>query len=312
VVKTVICKYAKGLIEMTKKNKIISYVVITVLVLIAIIMSAKLYFIIDRQNDELKEYNSQNETHQPAITAPTSPPMQTTPIENPPETTTIEIETQATEPVTLPKENLDIPTLPDGFVYITDVIPNLIIDIRYHSSNNFIGKRVDNYLAPVAISNYEAANALKIANDILNEQGYAIKIFDAYRPLSAEEHFMRWVSDESDVFTKELFYPNVAKNQLITEGYIAKGTSHTWGSAIDLTLVCIVAGEELDMGTDFDFFDPASHHGSLLITDVQANNRLNLRNAMEQAGFRAYSKEWWHYTLINDPLRGIHFDFPVE
>ena len=205
-----------------------------------------------------------------------------------------------------------IKTLPNGFVYVTDVVPDVILEILYYSTYNFLGTRADCYLSPVAILSEQAAAALKQASGNLREQGYVIKIFDSYRPQGAVDHFMRWAKDGSDVLTKEYFYPDVEKSRLITDGYIAERSSHSRGSTVDLTIVDMRTGKELDMGSPFDFFGPVSHHEASLITDEQANNRSVLKNAMENAGFKPYSEEWWHYTLIDEPFPDMYFDFPVR
>jgi D-alanyl-D-alanine dipeptidase len=202
--------------------------------------------------------------------------------------------------------------LPDGFVYLTDIVPDVVLEIRYFSSFNFIGTRVDYYQAPTAIISEQAAAALKQVSDYLRPQGYILKIFDAYRPQGAVDHFMRWIQDENDAAMKPWFFPDITKNRLVPEGYIASRCSHSRGSAVDLTLISMQTGRELDMGSPFDFFGPISHHGSDLVTEEQANNRLILRSAMERAGFRAYHAEWWHYTLINEPFPDTYFTFPVR
>lgn len=206
----------------------------------------------------------------------------------------------------------DASALPDGFVYVADTVPDTILEIRYYSTYNFVGARVDDYLSPVAILTEDAADALKLASDDLRAQGYAIKVFDAYRPQGAVDHFVRWASDADDVLTKAYFYPDIAKDRIIPDGYIMERSGHSRGSTVDLTLVDMLTGRELDMGTPFDFFGPASHHGSGLVTEEQANNRLILKNAMEKAGFRAYDEEWWHYTLDSEPYPDTFFAFPVQ
>jgi len=206
----------------------------------------------------------------------------------------------------------DAAGLPDGFVYVTDVVPDVILEIRYYSTYNFLGVRVDDYLSPVAIMTEQAAAALKQASDGLREQGYAVKVFDVYRPQGAVDHFVRWAEDVNDVLTKEYFYPDVEKNRLFIDGYIAARSGHSRGSTIDLTIIDMRTGKEVDMGTPFDFFGLASHHGTNLITDEQARNRLILKNAMESAGFRRYDEEWWHYTLNDEPFPDTYFKFPVK
>ncbi len=201
--------------------------------------------------------------------------------------------------------------LPKGFVYVTDVVTDVLLDIRYYSSYNFIGTRIDGYKAPAAILTEEAAGALKKAGDELRTQGYILKIYDAYRPQAAVDHFVRWAKDTADTKMKAIFYPDVKKSNLFKQGYIATKSGHSRGSTVDLTLVDIKTGKELDMGSPFDLFGPISHHGAGGITPEQAKNRELLKNAMVANGFKFYKEEWWHYTLVNEPYPKTFFDFPV-
>ncbi|MCL2065292.1 MAG: M15 family metallopeptidase [Candidatus Cloacimonetes bacterium] len=209
-------------------------------------------------------------------------------------------------------ETLHLNQLPEGFVYVTDIVPDVILEIRYFSTYNFIGSRIDGYLSPIAIISHEAALALKQANDELRELGYALKVFDAFRPQTAVNHFVRWAIDENDIKTKAFFYPDIDKSRLFPEGYIAERSGHSRGSTIDLTLIDMKSGKELDMGSPFDFFGLESHHDTTLITEEQTQNRLILKNAMIKAGFRPYDEEWWHYTLENEPFPDTYFDFLVK
>ena len=202
--------------------------------------------------------------------------------------------------------------LPEGFVYVTDVIPTALLEIRYFSEDNFVGAVIDGYHAPKAILTIEAAQALKKAADLLYEQGYYIKIFDAYRPQRAVDHFIRWAKDLNDTKMKEKYYPALDKSVLFELGYIAEKSGHSRGSTVDLTLVDISTGEELDMGSGFDFFGEISNHGTDLITEEQEENRNILRDAMVAAGFEVYPEEWWHYKLKDEPYPDTYFDFPVE
>ncbi|MGB4494792.1 MAG: M15 family metallopeptidase, partial [Limnochordia bacterium] len=202
--------------------------------------------------------------------------------------------------------------LPEGFVYVKDVIPTARLDIRYYTGYNFVGTRINGYNAPVAILTREAAEALKKAADILDEQGYYIKIFDAYRPVRAVEHFVLWAQDLEDQKMKAEFYPDVDKALLFDLGYIALRSGHSRGSVVDLTLVYKDTLDEVDMGSSFDFFGPISHHGTDLITPEQEANRNILRDAMVAAGFEPYPEEWWHYRLIDEPYTDQYFDFPVD
>lgn len=202
--------------------------------------------------------------------------------------------------------------LPEGFVYVHEVIETAQLDVRYYGENNFVGTRIDGYEKPVAILTEEAAAALKKAADSLEEQGYYIKIFDAYRPQRAVDHFIRWAKDLDDVKMKEQFYPEVDKPKLFELGYIAEKSGHSRGSTVDLTLVDIETNEELDMGSGFDFFGSISNHGTDLITPEQERNRNILRDAMVAAGFKIYPEEWWHYTLEDEPYPDTYFNFPVK
>ncbi|MDR1944290.1 MAG: M15 family metallopeptidase [Synergistaceae bacterium] len=202
--------------------------------------------------------------------------------------------------------------LPEGFVYVTDIIPDAILDIRYYGADNFVGERIDSYNAPVAILSREAALALKKASDALNEQGYTIKVFDGYRPASAVAHFVRWAGDPGDTRRKAIHYPDVDKADVFKLGYVARKSGHSRGATVDLTIVDSATGEEADMGAIFDFFGPISAPSSRLVTPEQRKNRDILRNAMTASGFKPLSTEWWHFTLKNEPFPETYFDFPVE
>jgi D-alanyl-D-alanine dipeptidase len=203
-------------------------------------------------------------------------------------------------------------TVPTGFVDLQNVLPDLILDIRYFGSDNFIGKPIDGYLAPKALLSEEAALALALVNREANSMGFQLKIFDAYRPQTAVNHFVRWASDIDDTLMKARYYPDVDKKDLFALKYIAERSGHTRGSTIDLTLVDIITGDELDMGSSFDLFGEKSHHGSPLVNEQQSSNRMLLKELMLRHGFKHYPEEWWHYTLANEPYPDTYFDFPVE
>ena len=202
--------------------------------------------------------------------------------------------------------------LPEGFVYLDDVIPTAKFDIRYFGENNFVGERINGYNAPFAIMTAEAAEALKRVQADLLEKGYNLLIFDAYRPQKAVDHFKAWSQDASDTKMKEQYYPDLDKSRLFELGYIALKSGHSRGSTVDLTLIDLQTGEEMDMGASFDFFGEISHHGTDLISEEQAANRNILKEAMEKHGFAAYYKEWWHYTFKDEPYPSQYFDFDVE
>ena len=199
-----------------------------------------------------------------------------------------------------------------GFVLLTDVIPDALLEIRYFSTFNFVGERIDSYKAPVAYLTEETAFALKNASDDLKKQGYVIEIFDAYRPQSAVDHFKRWAKDLSATEMKPYFYPNVDKSELFVKGYIAEKSSHSRGAAVDLTIVDMMSGQEVDMGGGFDFFGELSHSGYRKgLTAKQIENRLILRRAMIENGFKPLDEEWWHFSLIDEPYPNTYFDFPI-
>lgn len=204
----------------------------------------------------------------------------------------------------LPKEK--------GFVYLDEVIPNAVYDLRYYTGDNFIGERIDGYNGPFAILTLRAARALKKANDDLESQGYRLKIIDAYRPQKAVNHFARWSKDPLDTEMKERFYPDVEKKNLFKQGYLSSKSGHSRGSTVDLTLVYKKTGEEVDMGSRVDFLGPISAHGAKGLTKAQRAARYILKTAMVKQGFKPYSKEWWHYTLKNEPYPSTYFDFDVE
>ena len=202
--------------------------------------------------------------------------------------------------------------LPEGFCYVHDVIEDVVLDIRYAGEHNFVGTPVDGYLAPYAVMTKEAAHALKEAAEDFRQMGYRLKIFDAYRPQSAVMHFVRWSQDADDMKMQAEFYPDYkTKSRIVDEGYIARNSSHMRGSAVDLTLVD-TDGNELDMGTCFDFFGKRSWHGARGLTEEQENNRDLLKKVMEENGFRPFEQEWWHYRLKNEPFKTEKFNFPVQ
>jgi D-alanyl-D-alanine dipeptidase len=203
-------------------------------------------------------------------------------------------------------------TMPDGFVYVKDLIPNLRTDLRYYSSNNFVGEPIDGYEKPKCILTKEAAIALKKVQEEFEKLGFGLLIFDAYRPQRAVNHFIRWSKDSTDIKMKEEFYPNIDKKDLFKEGYIAEKSGHSRGSTVDLTIVSLKTGHILDLGGPYDFFDKKSWTEYTNITKNQRAIRLMLKRRMEKHGFVSYEKEWWHFTLKNEPYPNTYFDFPVE
>ena len=222
---------------------------------------------------------------------------------------------------------------PAGFVHVTDAVPDAILEIRYYSTYNFVGDRIDGYEKPTALLTAEAARALKAVSDDVIKQGYRLKIYDAYRPRRAVAHFMRWAKKTGDTRMKACFYPNLDKSVLFAQGYIAEKSGHSRGSTVDLTLLDMTTGKEVDMGGTFDWFGKESHpdwcgNPATLeytgefkgntppaegrINAVQFRNRMLLRSAMMKHGFKPIAEEWWHFTLVNEPYPETYFDHPVK
>ena len=197
------------------------------------------------------------------------------------------------------------------FVLLSDVIPDILLDIRYYSSFNFVGERIDGYELPLAFITKKTAIALKNVSEQIRKQGLRFKIYDAYRPQKAVDHFVRWASDINDIRMKESFYPEVDKKDLFEAGYIAARSAHSRGSTVDLTLFSD-QGYDLDMGSPFDYFGGISHPDYQDISEKQHENRMLLRDLMVKNGFIPYEKEWWHFTLADEPFPDTYFDFSIS
>ncbi len=201
----------------------------------------------------------------------------------------------------------------DYFVSVTDVVPDVILEIRYFGTYNFVGERIDGYKAPTALLTKEAAAALKAVSDDVKAQGYRLKIYDAYRPQCAVDHFVRWAASLPDTRMKPYFYPNLDKSVLFDQEYIMAKSGHTRGSTVDLTLFDMRTEKEVDMGGTFDWFGPESHPDYKEgLTPEQYANRMILREAMLRHGFKPLDTEWWHFTLSEEPFPDRYFNFPVE
>ena len=200
-----------------------------------------------------------------------------------------------------------------GFVLVSEAVPDVILEIRYHSTFNFVGQRVDGYEQPVAILTREAADALQKASDAAMALGCRLKVYDAFRPQRAVDHFVRWAQDKAAQEMKPFFYPEVDKSRLFEEGYIAKRSGHSRGSTVDVTLVDMMTGTDHDMGGAFDYFGMRSHPDCREgLTEKQIENRMLLQKLMVDAGFRPLDSEWWHFTLVNEPYPDMYFDFPLS
>ena len=233
------------------------------------------------------------------------------------------------------------------FVTITDVVPDVILEIRYFGTYNFVGTRIDGYEEPTALLTRQAADSLKAVSDDVKAQGYRLKIYDAYRPQKGVDHFVRWAEDLADTLMKPYFYPDLDKSVLFDQEYICAKSGHTRGSTLDLTLFDMATEKELDMGGTFDWFGPESHpdfcgnpetgeyeaplsspqlrgspdaktslpqSGEVRrgLSPEQFKNRMILRQAMLRHGFKPFDTEWWHFTLKDEPFPDTYFTFPVK
>ena len=199
-----------------------------------------------------------------------------------------------------------------GFVSIGEAVPDALLDIRYYSSFNFIGERIEGYEAPVALLTREAAAALKRVSDEAVSLGWRLKIFDAYRPQKAVDHFVRWANDPEDTRMKAYFYPELEKKDIIPQHYIAEHSGHSRGSTVDLTLFDMASQRDADMGGTFDYFGEKSHPDYPGTTEKQHQNRMLLQKLMVKNGFRPLESEWWHFTLVKEPYPDTYFTFPVR
>ena len=225
------------------------------------------------------------------------------------------------------KKNAAVSATDDAsqFVTITDVVPDVILEVRYFGTYNFVGTRIDGYEEPTALLTRQAADSLKAVSDDVIKQGYRLKIYDAYRPQKGVDHFVRWAEDIADTLMKAYFYPDLDKSALFPQEYIAEKSGHTRGSTLDLTLFDMATEKEVDMGGTFDWFGPESHpdfccnpetgeyqEGRRGLTPEQFKNRMILRQAMLRHGFKPFPTEWWHFTLKDEPFPDTYFTFPVK
>ena len=202
--------------------------------------------------------------------------------------------------------------LPSGFVDAATVVDGLVLDMRYFGEHNFVGEKIDGYERPRCLLSAQAATALAEVQRSLAARGLGLKVFDCYRPQRAVAHFVRWARKIDDVRRKSEFYPELDKRVLFEQGYIAEHSGHSRGATVDLTLVRRADGSELDMGGPFDFFSPKSWPSDRSVSVQAQQNRALLAQAMTRGGFRPYDKEWWHFTLANEPFPDTYFDFPVR
>ena len=202
--------------------------------------------------------------------------------------------------------------LSEGFVYVSTVISDLDVELRYYASNNFVGDTIQGYKSDRLILKNDAAKALKLVQDELRMQNICLKVYDGYRPQRAVDHFVVWARDLGDTINKQQYYPRVEKRNLFNEGYIASKAGHSRGSTVDLTLTDGNTGEPLDMGSPYDFFGEESWVEYEDISVEQKSNRVLLQKVMQKHNFRNYANEWWHFTLRWEPFPETYFDFEVK
>jgi len=202
--------------------------------------------------------------------------------------------------------------LKKGFSYLSEVDESIQQELRYFSSNNFIGKKIDGYNKNTIIISNAAANALKKVQAELKQMGLSLKVYDAYRPQQSVDHFVRWAKKLNDTLMKQSYYPTIRKSDLFKLGFIASKSGHTRGSSVDLSIVEIKTNKEIDMGSSYDFFGATSHSFHKKLSSRQEKNRMLLRNIMIKNGFKPYDKEWWHYTLVDEPFPDTYFNFDIE
>ncbi|MGE3301991.1 MAG: M15 family metallopeptidase [Hyphomonadaceae bacterium] len=200
----------------------------------------------------------------------------------------------------------------DRFVDAAAAVPGLVIDMRYAGADNFVGRPIKGYEKPICLLTREAAAALALAQADLKPFGLGLKAFDCFRPRRAVDDFVRWARDPKALARKAEHYPGVDKGDLFRLGYIAERSGHSRGSTIDLTIIDLASGAELDMGGGYDLFDTRSWPAAAGVAPAQRAHRLLLREVMIARGFRPYEQEWWHFTLDREPLPDTYFDFPVR
>lgn len=197
------------------------------------------------------------------------------------------------------------------FVYLDEAVPGLLWDAKYAASDNFTGAPVDGYFTNRVVGTRALAEALNKAMALARAQGCTLLVWDAYRPARAVRRFLQWAGEPEDFRTKDAHYPNLQKTDIVPLGYVATESSHSRGSAVDLTLADARTHNPIGMGGGFDLMDEASHHSARQPEEVR-ENRARLKAIMVQCGFAPYENEWWHYRLKNEPYPDTYFDFPIE
>jgi D-alanyl-D-alanine dipeptidase len=223
--------------------------------------------------------------------------------------------------------------LPGQFVALDRVDPTIQQDMRYAQKHNFVGRHIHGYRDPVCLLTRPAARALHRAQTALRADGYGLRVYDCYRPTRAVAQFSRWAANLADQRMKAEFYPRTDKRRAFVDGYIAHRSGHSRGSTVDITLVKLPAQPpprwdgrlrscigpyrrrfrdgSVNMGTSYDCMDPRAATQHPAIKGFRLRNRLRLKRTLERVGFEYYAKEWWHFTLRDEPYPEKYFNFPV-
>jgi len=201
-------------------------------------------------------------------------------------------------------------SMPDGFVWLSQVDPSIVEDMRYATRRNFTHTKLPGYLAGVCILAEPVARALAKVQADLKEQGLALVMHDCYRPARAVHAMAALVRKRAG--TDAEYHPNISGSELVARGYVASRSGHSSGGSVDVSLARRDGGRlvPLEMGTSFDFFDPSSHTAAAK-SEPARTNRAVLVNAMTRNGFANYAKEWWHFSYSREPFKGRQFDFPI-
>lgn len=223
--------------------------------------------------------------------------------------------------------------LGNGFVFLDEIDPTIIQDMRYAGINNFTGRPLPGYRSARCVVKSAVAAALKQVQADLAASHLSLKMFDCYRPMRAVQAMVRWVGDGS-IGGDKSYFPRTQKSALIQQGYIASRSGHSTGTVVDLGLVDVTAAaeaadavggngpciagnnarapNEADMGTSFDCFDPKSATINGGLTRPQQQHRAALVVAMVRHGFANYSREWWHFSFRGGSSGAFDFDIPAR
>jgi len=198
------------------------------------------------------------------------------------------------------------------FAFVDERVPGLRWDAKYATWDNFTGKPVDGYVVNRIVGTTALCAALERAREAAASKGFGLLLWDGYRPQRAVDCFLCWAEQPEDGRTKLRHYPNIDRAEMLANGYVAAKSGHSRGGTVDLTLYRLATGELVPMGGDYDLMDAVSHHGAAGITEAEAANRRHLHSIMAASGFGSYVREWWHYTLEDEPYPDTYFDFPIR